>query len=269
MCEQATKLNGKTMSLDDFRRLPRQLGWRYEYIEGQVRISPGYQSVVALRPPGPLPRITAPCTLRAVEPGDAPALESAYCEAFAHSVDFFEAPPEEICRSAGTDIRQSLHGGKCDEPLPASRLALDRGRVVGAALLLRTPSRLPYLNLLFVVPERRRAGLASALFVAAMTALAGTDRVPILSQYRLANAASRAWHHRLGFIDQIDQNLARAYMMQAAERLEQLQACHAPRSEQLAARRERDDWLALIRKLDDWIAVIGPSAVRAESQWLE
>lgn len=58
-------------------------------------------------------------------------------------------------------------------------------------------------------------------------------------------------------------------MMQAAERLEQLQACHASRSEQLAARRERDDWLALIRKLDDWIAVIGPSAVWAESQWLE
>jgi GNAT superfamily N-acetyltransferase len=85
-------------------------------------------------------------------------------------------------------------------PLGISRAAIENGAVVGVALF-RDNGDIPFLDMLFILPAWQRKGLASTLLARAANALHAAGYPILTSRYDLANAASRSWHRRAGFVD--------------------------------------------------------------------
>lgn len=218
------------MTMEEFHRLPRKLGWKYEYWEKCAHISPAHHVVtttIDLTPRTPH-TIDSPYKLRPVETSDEPRLVSLYIDAFKDTIDFCDWEPAEIKTSAEEDIR-GFYTGKRGKPLPASRVAVDEqagSSVIGAALIVERnggendfPSEgggaVPFLDILFIAPHRQRRGVAVVLVSTVMDELYRSGSRVLKSHYHLGNEASRDWHRRFGFRDEVDHFLADRYYRHA------------------------------------------------------
>jgi len=211
------------MTIETFHRMEWELGWKYEYWNGCAHISPREAAMSCVLEVGPRTWPGGPTEPEAVPPNDRDALIRAYLAAFEDSVDYCDWPAAKIREHAEANI-DGFFAGRRGPALRASRLIRGRGDddgcLLGALLVVETGPRRALLDLLFVVQGRQRQGLASAL---AGSALAELDRMgfqTLESRYLLANQASRAWHHRFGFVDQPDAMSARALLVDARHRLE-------------------------------------------------
>ena len=196
------------MSLAEFRLLPRDPGWKYEYLDGMAHVTPRarfatVQVGVRSRPLDP------PLPLRRVTRADQEELVAAYVAAFADSVEYCDVAPEEVSRSARENIQAFCAGGR-GEVLPSSCVAIEEapahpvGVVAGAALVTRARDGRPLLDMLFVRPRWQRRGLATDLVSWSLGELLTHGETMLRSRYHLANEPSRAWHHRFGFTPEPD-----------------------------------------------------------------
>lgn len=242
------------MSIDDFHVMPWKLGWKYEYWDGAAQISPRHTALAtAVVNVEPRP-VHAPCLLRPVQEADIPLLLPAYLRAFADTIDYCDYSLEQITDAA----RRNLHtffSGKRGDPLPASHVALapvqEGPTVIGTAHLVMKPRGYPFLDLLFVVPEWHRQGVAMALVATAMNALHADGQSILKSRYMLGNEESRQWHQHFGFVEEMDLYLVRHYYAHALhewERHEQLGDLPAAELAQLQA--DRDAWYARVAALE-------------------
>ncbi|MBI4604170.1 MAG: GNAT family N-acetyltransferase [Planctomycetes bacterium] len=204
------------MSLGEFLRLPRQLGWKHEYYGGKAHITPREILVpvaieVALRP------LDAAQGLEAVSPEAGPALALAFAAAFADAAEFCDFPPSKLRERAEEYVRDYF-AGRRGEPLPASRLAREGQQVTGAAFVVRTGEG-PLLDCLLVRAERRRRGLATVLVSAAMNDLHARGERRLQSRYHPGNEASAAWHQCFGFVEEPDLYMARLRLSHAAQEI--------------------------------------------------
>lgn len=242
------------MTPDEFHRLERELGWKYENWDGCAHISPSSASMRCARPVGAIETPRAALTPEPVRPSDAQALTQAYIGAFGDGVEYCDWPADKVREDATTSIA-SFFAGRHGAPLAASRLVRDRGDpsapVIGALLVIAIDLDLAFMELLFVVPGRQRQGLASAMVAGALDALKAMGFRTLESRYLLANQTSRAWHHRMGFKDQPDFMSARALLVHARHRLERHQSQGQSEPEtltRLAA--EVAHWEAEVERLD-------------------
>jgi len=209
------------MSFEEWERLPRTPGWKWEYYDGCAHVRPNHQyavttAAVARRP------VNSPCALRRVLPEDEAALLAVYLEAFADDAVFCDYTDEQLLQAARADLRESF-GGRRAPLLPASRVALAvepaGPQLVGAALLSQEGTYGPVLDLLFIRPAWQHRGLATALVSSAMNALHEAGESVLTSCYQLANLPSRAWHRAFGFIERPDLRYAQAYYRYARHEL--------------------------------------------------
>jgi RimJ/RimL family protein N-acetyltransferase len=189
-----------------------------------------------------------------VTPGDAQALTQAYVTAFGDGVEYCDWPEEKIREDASATIAGFL-AGRHGAPLAASRLARDgagsSAPVIGALLVIELGVDRALMDLLFVVPGRLRQGLASAMAASTLVALKEMGFRTLESRYLLANQASRAWHHRLGFEDLPDFMSARALLAHARHRLERHQIQGGTDTEALSqVKAEVAHWEAEVERLD-------------------
>ncbi len=184
--------------MDDYHRYPKLPGWKYECYDGAIHPSPAMHSIASIL--AVTPRImTSPCDL--VSPNDIPReqLVRVFIDTFKDSVEFFNWPLAQIEEHADK-WTNALLDGKRGRPLAISRVAVVDNSVVGAALF-RAEHDIPFLDLLYVLPDWQRKGIATAMVAQAVNSLYEA-RIPVLtSRYDLANTASRDWHHRFGFKD--------------------------------------------------------------------
>jgi GNAT superfamily N-acetyltransferase len=191
------------ISFEEFRLLPRDPGWRYEYFGEMAHITPRQRLVTVRVEVGSRP-LAAPLVLRRVAPSDQEELVVAYVAAFADSADYCDVPADETSLSARKNI-QAFHAGDRGEVLPASCVAVDEAAtdgvdvLAGAALVTRAKDGGPLLDMLFVRPRWHRHGLATALVSWSLRELLAGGEATLRSRYLLANEASRAWHQRFGF----------------------------------------------------------------------
>ena len=199
------------MSEDEFLRLPRDLGWRYEYARGIARISPRHIVVPMRADVTPRPVDSGGLLLRPIDARDAPGLVRAFHDGFRDTVEYCDWPDARI-RQSGEDAVRTFFGGKRGAFHPASRLAFSPEQpylVVGAALVIQKATG-PFLDMLFIRPPWQRRGLAAALTGAALNHLFAVGESHLGSAYDLANQPSRRWHEKFGFVEQPDSFLARA-----------------------------------------------------------
>jgi len=111
------------MSFTEFRLLPRDPGWKYEYFDEMAYVSPRWR-VATVRVGVDSRPLESPLPLRRVVASDREGLAAAYVAAFADSVDYCDVPLDGIASSARKNIRD-FHAGDRGEALPASCVAVD------------------------------------------------------------------------------------------------------------------------------------------------
>lgn len=102
------------MSFEEWKDMPRRLGWKHEYWAGYARLSPRHKLVYLRRvlypqEAPPIPEIPDGYLLRAVKRTDAAGLQALYVASFGDAIEFFRWPQERVLKQARDDIR--AYGG--------------------------------------------------------------------------------------------------------------------------------------------------------------
>jgi len=206
--------------MDDYDRYPKLPGWKYECYDGVIHATPSMHSIAATLPVTPRAS-TSPCKLVSADDVPREDLVRTFIAAFKDSVEFFNWTLADVEKHAG-QWTNALLDGKRGRPLAISRVAVVDNAVVGAALF-RDEDDIPFLDLLYVLPDWQRKGIATTMVAQAVNIL-HEAHIPVLtSRYDLANTVSRDWHHRFGFKDSpgwLTTRHLRAYFRQELHRRE-------------------------------------------------
>lgn len=138
-------------------------------------------------------------------PDDASDLLQAYLAAFRDDVTYCDWPDSDI----DADARRVIHDiltGEHGALLPASCVARECGRIIGAAIVVERGPGVALLDAVFVIPAHQRSGLATTLVSAVLSQLHAASIRTLESRYLLASSASRNWHRRFGFAEHTDHN---------------------------------------------------------------
>ncbi len=130
------------LSPEEYDRLPRHPAYKYELIEGTTYISPWPRHCHArLR----LARFRVPAgaaaqaNLRPATPADVEELTPILVRAFAHAQPFGSLGKENVQSAAQKSLRDVFGGSEGPLALPASAVAMNEERIVGAILITLLP----------------------------------------------------------------------------------------------------------------------------------
>jgi GNAT superfamily N-acetyltransferase len=225
MCDEWMSLLKLTLTLEQFHQLPRNAAYKYEYLDGQAWLTPRpkhFHAVLDLQTAAG--EETQDIHLRPLRVADLADLEPVFARAF-HQVQPFGSLDDRVRKLAAHKcLEKTLEGG--DGPLveQASFVAVpgEESRA-GAILVTLLPEGdplddnsyywnqpppadyvqqhrgRPHLTWIFVDPEYRRQGVATALLKAARRELLGLGYTQMLSTFLCGNDASTLWHWRRGF----------------------------------------------------------------------
>jgi GNAT superfamily N-acetyltransferase len=211
------------MPVEAFHRLPWDLGWKYEYWDGQAHVTPREHAVQVTLDLAPRPA-SSPPGLRAPRAADAPRLLRAYLASFADGIEYCDWTSPAIRGHARKTLCGYFDGARGKPFLGASRVVSSAAgsarSIAGAALVVAAGRGRARLDLLFVVPRERRRGLASAMVADAVGVLHRAGLQVLESAYVLGNMESEAWHRGFGFREEPDWLLARLKLAQARHDLE-------------------------------------------------
>ena len=238
------------MTFEDFWSLPHELGWKFEYFDGEAHLSPKCHHCVAhLR----LGEFVASISSAAVDvrklalDRDRETLIELYCAAFDDSIDFCDCSKDLIAKNANNDIGCFLNQRR--GPInSATRLAWDsRGQLAGGILVADTePPRFevddvdgPEQLLVMVRPDRARTGVGLAMLSAVVADLRKQKHELLRSAYTVGNSGSRSWHHAMGFEDRPNWLLLGHYVQHERWELDRLKAADALSVEDEKLRRDK------------------------------
>jgi L-amino acid N-acyltransferase YncA len=239
----------RRMSWTAFQRLPRRLGWKHEYYDGQAHLTPASLVVPFVLDLAPR-RVPRRAGIRRVTPADAPALQAPFLAAFALTPEYACYPSSRFARS-GAEYLDRFFGNVRGEWSPVSVVVEDAGRLIGAALVKQRQNG-PLLDCLFVRPEHGRQGLATAMVARVVRGLLRRGETRLLSYVILANEPSMAWHQRFGFQEIPSARVAchRWWVYRdELERHRQLGDLTGPELEELE--RQEAAWAAEAQRLDE------------------
>jgi GNAT superfamily N-acetyltransferase len=219
------------MSIASYRRLPRHPAYKFEYWDGQLRITPRWNShamFLALRSPeeAVVPELEG-ASIRLLQDGDWDELPKVLGLAFA------DAPPLSVLRGrrrvwASRDWLWSTRDGDEGRLVqPACAVAVDRNdstRLLGALIVtlmagftrswyvrrrLAVPppapdlgegGEQPQISWVFVHPAASGRGVGRALLAMATRSLWNAGYRELASATDCGNVTSMAWHWRNGFV---------------------------------------------------------------------
>jgi GNAT superfamily N-acetyltransferase len=216
--------------IDQFRRLPHNVDYRFEYFDGAAQIRPrSHVSDAYLTIPDPSARPAGfdeeKTTIRPLTDGDWDALPPLFAAAFHRIAPFALLDDASLLQAARDCLKYTRDGG--DGPLVASscRVAVDRrdGEIVGGALITLPFSHQmldfderrkqvgpppppstkatgwPHLTWIFVAPLLAGEGLGTALLDDLCRALWDLGYRELASSFQHGNSSSMRWHWRNGF----------------------------------------------------------------------
>jgi GNAT superfamily N-acetyltransferase len=216
------------LAKDDYRELPRNPAYKYEYIDGEVWISPRphfrhCQLDLASGPASEAHSRSWNGSVRALNPEDWPHLPQLFAWAFRDVEPFAGLNEPALLHAANTALHQTRTGG--DGPLIAEAcvLAENEDGLAGAALVTLLPlvdpttwdayswrdpppadavatrQGRPHLTWIFVPPFSIGRGVGSALLLGLCARLRTLGFTELLSTFLEGNTRSMVWHWRMGF----------------------------------------------------------------------
>jgi GNAT superfamily N-acetyltransferase len=248
----------RRMSFADFKRIPRQPGWKQEYYGGKAHITPSPTMVSLLLNLAPRESVDRP-GIRAVTEADAGALLQPFLDAFRQTPEYVEYSAEAFKKSAVKHIA-GFFGRARGQWSPVSVVMENKNGIIAAALIKRGQT-LPRLYCLFVCPAQARKGLATRMVNHVVNELLGQGETKLLSYALLANEASLAWHHHFGFQEVPDLWVASSRWHAYAHQLDLHRQANDLTDSELAGLAERTafwraevDRLRELEKRDFWAA---------------
>lgn len=192
------------MPLEEYHRLPRKLGWAYDYEGGRAIVGPAEVLVDVFR------SVNTPVStgsigglrLCLVEADQAFALEKLFYAAFRPTAETAGLQDADV-RAEATFSMILYASGALGMPMTCSRALVDGNDPVAALLVVEAQSG-PRMQLLMVHPRYQRRGLATALLGEVCAALARHGISEIHSRYLLANEPARCWYRRMSFKERPD-----------------------------------------------------------------
>jgi GNAT superfamily N-acetyltransferase len=210
------------LSFEQYRQLPRNPAYRYEYLNGTAYLTPRarhYHALLELQPQnGP-----AATNLRPATVADLSELERVFAIAFERLQPFGSLEDDTRREAARHCLERTRNGGDGPWIEQASFVAVDSGKLIGAILITLLPEgdlsdwdsfywtappatdaierRLgrPHLTWIFVAPLRSGQGIGTALLSASVNTLCTLGFTELVSTFLLGNESSMLWHWRNGF----------------------------------------------------------------------
>jgi GNAT superfamily N-acetyltransferase len=269
------------ISIEEFELMEHPFGWKAEYFDGKAHLTPREHLVRTQTILAPKKTATAH-QIVPVAPLHKERMILAFLEAFEDSVEFCDWSLDLFHTHARKNITNYFQG-KRGKPHPVSRMVLEPNsdRIIGLALFVENkaesvrrgflamqPTQAAEscrtglktlettqleerieLDLLLVLPEYQRMGIATEMVSGAIDSLYADGVRDLRSGYHICNDRSRAWHHSLGFEDVPEYfhcKLKAAWYRHEIWRREQLGKIE--RIEEL--RTEKDRWDRLVQELE-------------------
>lgn len=187
----------KKMTWEEFEDFPRRIGWKHEYYDGSIHLSPSKTAIASLRlTTSPLSMPISP-GLRPVLREDEPALVALFEHCFRNAVEYAGWP----ARAFHEESRENVHDffEETDRAYPGASLLLeDEGQLIAAGLI-RQIRRGPILQPIFVASNRQRQGIGSGMLRTVVHRLHELGETALFSRCHLGNPSSMAWHLKNGF----------------------------------------------------------------------
>jgi GNAT superfamily N-acetyltransferase len=215
------------VTLEQFRQLPRNPAFRYEFLDGTAILSPRthhFHAAINLRTLKPAPQeLSRDISLRRLVDEDFPELERLFCEAFCVVQPYGSLDEATRLRAAHDALERARIGGDGPWIRQASFAGVRAGKIMGAVIVTLVPPgdaadwgsyrwsdpppadaiarRLgrPHLTWIFVDPHTAGQGVGTTLLCAAAAELRGLGYEELVSTFVLGNHSSMLWHWRNGF----------------------------------------------------------------------
>jgi GNAT superfamily N-acetyltransferase len=230
MCDEWMPTLRLPLTGEQYRQLPRNASYRYDYLDGVAILSPNarhFHAVLDLEAARPALEAEAATAwaIRPVEPAELGHLVPAFAAAF-RTVQPFGSLTDDARREAAAVALERTRSGR-DGPWvgPACLVALDPdgGPFVGGLLVTLLPGGdpadsdsyywsdppepdlvaraggWPHLTWVFVSPLCTGRGLGTALLAAAVRQLRALGYRELASTFLAGNDSSLLWHWRCGF----------------------------------------------------------------------
>lgn len=232
------------MTIDEYLQMQQPFGYKVEYIDGEAIFQPRELHVDA-RLPLTQRHVCSAWNFVSVETGFLQAMKAAFFTAFHDSIEFCDWPEHAIRKHAGKNI-DDFFAGVRGEPHSVSKVLLDQdGGVIALALFLTDREGKVKLDLLLVLPDFQRQGIATDMVATAVNQLYQVGVEEIFSAYHALNQASQDWHHVFGFEDVYDQYYVRMKYGWYRREIHRLKALGV--TEELEAlQQEQDYWYGLL-----------------------
>jgi GNAT superfamily N-acetyltransferase len=228
MCDEWMPALKLDLSIEEFRRLPRNPAYKYEYFGGAAHLTPRprhYHAVLdlaAAAEPEPDPA-GLPLSLRPVRDDDFKELELIFAGTFGAIQPFGSLDDATRKKAARQVLAKTRTGGDGPWVRRASFVARQEDKAVGAILITLLPDGdpcdwdsyywrepppdefvtsglgRPHLTWIFVSPLLAGHGAGTRLLAAAVRELQALGYRQLLSTFMLGNDSSLLWHWRSGF----------------------------------------------------------------------
>jgi GNAT superfamily N-acetyltransferase len=222
MCDHWMSQVKLPLTIEQFRQLPRNGAFKYEYLDKHAYLSPRprhYHALLDLRPMAAGEEVA----LYAIPIEDLPSLASLFAATF-RTIQPFACLDEKTRLQAAREAMARVQSGG-DGPFiaRASFIAKADQETVGAILITLLPDgdpcahesyewqgeppgdcierRLgrPHLTWIFVSPMQAGHGVGTALLAASARELLAMGFTQLLSTFMIGNESSMLWHWRNGF----------------------------------------------------------------------
>lgn len=190
------RLVRRKMSYEAFRDYARQLGWKYEYLNGWLYMTPAHV-LLQMRLRLSHRDATSSLAVRPVNGSDEPSLRRRFIEAFRGTMEFIGHTRCELEQAARDYMRRFF--GDEGGPWSSASVAAEANRRIIAAALVKDAPEGATLDCLFVKPSHQRRGIATVLASHVVNTLLARAESKMFSRCMLGNDASLAWHTRFGF----------------------------------------------------------------------
>jgi GNAT superfamily N-acetyltransferase len=237
------------MSFEKFERLPRFVGWKYEYYGGKAHISLSKLCVKLRLRLRERPGVRR-AGIRKLALADGPQLLEAFAAAFKGAIDYADYSPR-LFKKVSAEYMDGFFGAVRGERSTASVVAEVDGMIIGAAFIKIAKSG-PLLDCLLVRPGHRRQGWATALALRAERCLLRGGHSRLHSYVKPANDPSLAWHASFGFKELPDAWIAQHRWRVYTDELERLTRFGAGTEAEIARLNELvDHWGREAERLDE------------------
>jgi GNAT superfamily N-acetyltransferase len=222
MCDDWMPLVELPLTIAEFRQLPRNSAYKYEYLDNRAYLSPRpkhYHAMLDLRPI----TVSEPVDVAPLKSDDLMDFTHLFAGAFRYIQPYGCLDDAGRLEAAKHAMERVRSGG--DGPLieRASFVALENAKPVGVMLVTILPDSdpcdfdgfewhgppppdwlerklgRPHLTWVFVSPLSRGHGIATALLAASVRELLALGYTQMLSTFMLGNDSSTLWHWRNGF----------------------------------------------------------------------